>query len=365
MKLSPWELELLAASQAKRMQVLEDELWNILIEVSSNAIDGNDLNDASTTQEWLNEVLEYRKQLKVKSSKPIQAAFDEVIKKLQDQLNDETTHDMSEEEIWLMGMVESKLLNFAPKISESKKIKKIISNSENEGIKYLGLAASNLPTHLVKMFETTFRDAIRNQRINKITTQKAVAQSLYELNKHNIPALIDKGGKRWSLDVYTKLVVTNTINNNYNRMAIQRFKDYGGNLVKISSHADCRPTHYQYQDKIYSLTGESTDYPNLYKATNYGNGGGLCGLNCRHHPMPYIPTSGDYYNQVTSKKDSDHNYKLVQQQHRYERVLRQAKRDKAIAEKMGNAKDVEHYKWLVKGRSKRLTDFKNNNGLTK
>lgn len=363
MKLSPWELELLAASQTKRMQVLEDELWNILIEVTSNAVDGNSLEATQNTQEWLNEVLEYRKQLKNKTSKPIQAAFDEVIDKLQRQLDDETTHDMSDEEIWLMNMAKVNLLNMAPKISQSRKVKEIIDDSKSEGIKYLGLAASNVSSHLLKMMEDVFHQVVQKQKTGEYTTQKATNIALHEINKHNMPALIDKAGKRWSLDVYTRLVVTNTINNNYNRIAIQRFKDYGGNLVKISSHADCRPTHYQYQGKIYSLTGETEDYPNLYSATNYGNGGGLCGLNCRHHPMPYIPTSGDYYEPVTSKDDSDHNYKIVQQQHRYERVLRQAKRDKKIAEKTGDAQDIEHYKWLVRRRSKKLKDFTASNNL--
>jgi hypothetical protein len=60
MKLDAWELELLAASSTEKIKMVEDEVWGIIVKVLSNAIDKNSLEDSSSTQEWLNELLEYR-----------------------------------------------------------------------------------------------------------------------------------------------------------------------------------------------------------------------------------------------------------------------------------------------------------------
>lgn len=362
MKLDSWELEILAASETEKAKIVEDQVWGIIVKVLSNAIDKNSLEDSSSTQEWLND----KELLKDKTSRPITFAFNQAIQKLQDQMDEQSTSNMDVEEAWLADQVKKKLLTPAPALSKSVKVKKVVEQHKRKDIKYLGLAANNMTENAFKTFKGIIKDSVTQYLRGGMTTQQAVTRASYKWADQGIPALIDSAGKHWAPDVYTRLVVTNSINDLFNDVEATRFQEFGGNLVKISSHADCRPTHLQYQGKIYSLKGGTEKYPNLYTATNYGYGGGLCGINCRHHDMPYIPETGDTFED--KKIDADENnrkYQLVQQQHRYENVLRQAKRRKKMADAMGDQKEIDHCKWLVNRRSKRLRDFTTNNKLTR
>lgn len=365
MKLDSWELEILAASETEKVKIVEDQVWGIVVKILSNAIDKNSLEDSNSTQEWLNELLEYRDLLKDKTSRPIAFAFNEAIRKLQDQMDDQTSSNMDVEEAWHADQVKNKLLTPAPALSKSVKVKKVLEQHKKNDVKYLRLAANNMTENAFKTFKGIIKDSITEYLHGGMTTQQAVTKASYKWADQGIPALVDSAGKHWAPDVYTRLVVKNSINDLYNDVEATRFQEFGGNLVKISSHADCRPTHLQYQGKIYSLKGGTDKYPNLYTSTNYGYGGGLCGLNCRDHDMPYIPETGDVFED--KKIDADENnqkYRLVQQQHRYENVLRQAKRRLKSAKEMGNQQQIDHCKWLVNRRSKRLKKFVNVNNLT-
>lgn len=366
MNLSQFELEMLAASQSERMKKVEDEVWQILVQVLTSAVDDNSFDSNDSSQEWINEMLKYREGLKKDISHPIHVAFKQAAQNLQNQMDDELSSDMSVEEEWLLEQVKKKLLTAAPtSIDDSKKVKKVMYQHKIDDVKYFGLAANNMTANALKAFKGIIVDVASLVTNRKITTKKAVAMAGFRWADQGIPALIDKAGKHWAPDVYTRLVVTNSINDLYNDVEITRFKEYGGELVKISSHADCRPTHLQYQGKIYSIKGDESKYPDLYSSTNYGNGGGLCGVNCRHHIMPYIPSSGDSFEPIIDKDENNKRYKLVQQQRRYENALRKGKRRLSIAKSSEDEKEIEHCKWLVRRRSKRLRDFTSLNHLTR
>lgn len=366
MKLDAWELEILAASETEKVKIVEDQVWQIIVKVLSDAIDKNSLENSDSTQEWLNELLEYRELLKDKTAKPIRFAFNQAIKKLQDQMDDQSNLNMDVEEAWLAEQVKNKLLNPAPALSESSKVKKVIENHKRDDIKYLGLARNNMTDNAFKVFKGIIMDTITEYNRGGMTTQRAITKASYKWADQGIPALIDSAGKHWAPDVYTRLVVKNSINDLYNDVEATRFQEFGGNLVKISSHADCRPTHLQYQGKIYSLKGGTDEFPNLYTATNYGYGGGLCGLNCRHHDMPYIPETGDTFeDKKIDAEENNRKYQLVQQQHRYENVLRQSKRRLKMAKAMGDQNEIDHCKWLINRRSNRLREFVQSNDLTR
>lgn len=366
MKLDAWELELLAASSTEKIKVVEDEVWGIIVKVLSNAIDKNSLEDSSSTQEWLNELLEYRNLLKDKTSLPIAFAFNEAIKKLQDQMDDQSNLNMDVEEAWLADQVKKKLLTPAPAINKSIKVKKVVEQHKKDDVKYLALAMNNMTENAFKTFKGIIRDAITQYLRGGLTTQQAITRASYKWADQGIPALIDSAGKHWAPDVYVRLVMSNSINDLYNDVEAARFKEYGGNLVKISSHADCRPTHLKYQDKIYSLEGKTDKYPNLYTSTNYGYGGGLCGINCRHHLMPYIPETGDdFEDKKIDVTENNRNYKIVQQQRGYENKLREAKRRLKSAKAMGDQKQINQCKKLANQRSKKLRNFISLNHLTR
>lgn len=366
MKLLPWELDILAASEADKIKMVEDKVWGIIVKHLATAINKNSLEDSKSTQDWLNEIMVYKDAVKNEVAPPVSVAFDQAIKKLQDQMDDSSNLNLTLEEEWMARQAVNGYLDKPEPLNKSKKVKKVIANHQRDDIKYLKLARNNMDDNAYRTFKGIIMDTITQYRRGGMTTQKAVARASYRWADKGIPALIDNGGKQWAPDVYTRMVVTNSMNDLYNDVSTARFQEYGGNLVRISSHADCRPTHLQYQGRIYSLKGETDKFPNLYTATNYGYGGGLCGMYCRHHAMNYIPETNDTYTEPdVDNKENNRRYRLVQQQRRYENVLRQGKRRLKVAQAMKDEDEINHCKWLVNRRSKRLRDFVSDNGLTR
>jgi len=366
MKLLPWELDILAASETERIKQVEDKVWGIIVKQLATAINKNSLEDSNSTQDWLNEIMVYKEAIKNEVAPPVSKAFNQAIKKLQDQMDDSSNFNLNVEEAWMAKQAANGNLDNAVPLSKSKAVKKAVKIHKRDDIKYLKLAMFNVNSNSYRVFRGIVMDTLTQYQRGGMTTQKAVARASYKWADRGIPALIDTAGREWAPDVYVRMVVTNSMNDLYNDVSAARFQDYGGNLVKISSHSDCRPTHLKYQGKIYSLNGETDKYPNLYTATNYGYGGGLCGMYCRHHAMPHIPEVNETLEEPdVDNAENNRRYHLVQQQRRYENVLRQGKRRLKVAQAVGDEDEISHCKWLVNRRSKRLRDFTKENGLTR
>jgi hypothetical protein len=171
-----------------------------------------------------------------------------------------------------------------------------------------------------------------------------------------VPALIDKAGKSWQPDVYLRMVISNQVKQTGNLISIQHAKEYGA-FVKVSSHAGCRPTHLQYQGQVYSVDGDSTQYPDLYSSTSYGSAAGLCGINCHHYVMPYVPSYGTPDVDSLDPNENNERYQLTQKQRSMERDLRAAERQSVATQKLGDQDAQNVALNLVKKRRKRLNDF--------
>ena len=62
-------------------------------------------------------------------------------------------------------------------------------------------------------------------------------------------------------------------------------------LVEVTAHPGARPSHQLWQGRVYSRSGKSKKYENLYAATRLGEVDGLCGANCRHNYYGYVEGS--------------------------------------------------------------------------
>ena len=110
------------------------------------------------------------------------------------------------------------------------------------------------------------------------------------------------------------------------RASIQNAKEMETDLVLVSAHLGARPSHAEWQGKVYSISGNSKKYAKLSEATGYGTVTGLCGANCRHHFMPYIEgVSTNPYEEFDSEKNEEY-YNNQQIQRKKERNIRTTKR---------------------------------------
>ena len=115
----------------------------------------------------------------------------------------------------------------------------------------------------------------------------------------------------------------------------------GCKFVEVSSHTGARPSHADWQGKIYSLTGatvvDGEEIADFYAATGYEGKTGthasladrLGGINCRHSFAPWVPGMGHAYSETPDKDagwNRDEVYKDTQKQRALEAEIRKNKR---------------------------------------
>lgn len=120
----------------------------------------------------------------------------------------------------------------------------------------------------------------------------------------------------------------------------------GCGFVEVSSHYGARPSHQEWEGRVYSLKGRVTvdgvTYEDFGEGTGYYGtgpyaalGDRLCGVNCRHHWGPWFPGMPRAYHpnpQHPSGKTNEEIYELTQRQRALERDLRATKRELSAAE---------------------------------
>jgi hypothetical protein len=118
--------------------------------------------------------------------------------------------------------------------------------------------------------------------------------------------------------------------------------------VQTSAHAGARPSHAEWQGKIFSRSGTSKKYPPFVESTGYGTGAGLGGWNCRHSFYPFFEgISENAYDEVdreslakktvTLNEEKTSMYEATQVQRGIERKIRFWKRQAGALEAAGQA----------------------------
>lgn len=146
-------------------------------------------------------------------------------------------------------------------------------------------------------------------------------------------------------------------------MQEQRAKEWGSNLVEVSSHMGARPSHAVWQGKVYMLEGSSAKYPNFYEATGYGTVDGLGGVNCRHTFYPFLEGVSEQSYKHYNLNENKEEYERNQKQRLLERKIRIEKQKIIVAEENGDQLMLEKASVKLKERRKDLKDFLEKNNL--
>lgn len=139
------------------------------------------------------------------------------------------------------------------------------------------------------------------------------------------------------LDVAVRRAALTGVGQTTGEMQLALAKQMGSDLVEVTAHNGARPTHMEWQGKVYSISGKHPNYPAFYEATGYGTGAGLKGWNCRHDFFPFFEDSEPSYTQeeldeyknrrVTYNGVEMTEYEASQKQRAFERRIRSTKRD--------------------------------------
>lgn len=175
---------------------------------------------------------------------------------------------------------------------------------------------------------------------------EAIKSAVKDLAKQGLTAAVYKDGRRMSLESAVRMNVITGINQTCAELQLQRADEVGCDLVGVSAHDGARPSHAEWQGKIFSRSGTHKKYPDFVTSTGYGTVTGLCGANCRHTFYPFY--EGISVNAYTKKeldemkqKKVNYNgqklttYEASQIQRKIERNIRRWKRENEVAKVIG------------------------------
>lgn len=192
--------------------------------------------------------------------------------------------------------------------------------------------------------------------------EDAVKHALYKAVDQGLPTrLVDKAGHNWSIEGYTRMVTTTTVNRTYNDLRLQRMQDFDMHLAVMSSHPNSRPACAPIQGHVVNLvpSGDPNYDPKYDSIYNHGYGepSGTLGINCRHVLYPYVPGLSTNHQPQYDPDEAIKNGKLVQVQRARERAIRDAKKRLKAAEELGDEEMINRTKTLIRARQSKMRDF--------
>ena len=164
-------------------------------------------------------------------------------------------------------------------------------------------------------------------------TRAVMERGITRLANSGLETIDYISGTKTTIDAALRRHIVSQANQARNRLLMQRMDEWEWDLVFVDAHFGARPSHAEWQGKVYSRSGRSTEYPSLVDATGYGTVTGLCGANCYHYMTPYVPGYSQLPDMDYSEQEritgmtSDEYYAATQKQRRYERLIRSQKRE--------------------------------------
>lgn len=112
-----------------------------------------------------------------------------------------------------------------------------------------------------------FKRQVRSKMIAREITGKSIDKVKRDIVKllgdQGFTALKDRAGKSWSLRRYSEMLARTHVIKASNESLITRAGQFGVDIVEVSRHGGACPICVPYEGKIYSLSGNSKDYPPL------------------------------------------------------------------------------------------------------
>ena len=193
------------------------------------------------------------------------------------------------------------------------------------------------------------------------THEQAIKDAIYQQVERGIPILRDKAGRVWSIEGYTRTVLTTTANRIYNDLRTKRMQEMGQALCVMTSHPNSREACAYIQGHIVNVVPPEDPkfngkYDSIYNH-GYGTPSGTLGINCRHMLIPYTEGVNTNHQPQYDPEEAIKNGRLVQQQRARERAIREAKKRLKAAEELGDEVMVNQAKTLLRARQKKLREF--------
>lgn len=141
-------------------------------------------------------------------------------------------------------------------------------------------------TGMKRSANAVLNQAVKQQITQQIAMGKITGESLKDtkdlvagiIQNKGINSLIDKGGRPWTLDRYSEMLIRTKTVEARNRGLVNRMAENGYDLVEVTSNGTTCQLCAPWEGKILSVSGNDPDYPALSEA----EADGLFHPNCQH-----------------------------------------------------------------------------------
>lgn len=194
----------------------------------------------------------------------------------------------------------------------------------------------------VEMLDRVYMQVV----VGGISQEAAVRHAIKAMAREGLRA-VKYANRTDHMDVAVRRAVRTGVSQTAAKVQEVVLDEFDVDLVETSAHSGARPSHAEWQGKVYSRSGRSKEYPPFVESTGYGTAGGLCGVNCRHSFYPFFEDSEPLY---TAEELADMDkpkyewrgkvlteYEATQQQRYHERQIRSWKRERAMLKAIGES----------------------------
>lgn len=194
------------------------------------------------------------------------------------------------------------------------------------------------------------------------TLERAIDDNIYEQVAKGIPTgLVNKRGAVLSLEGYSRLCIQTAVNRTFEDIRMNAMSEYGVTLGLYSMHPASRQACAPIQHQVINLVPpESPQYNDKYDSLynhGYGEPGGARGINCKHYITPFVEgvssVPDNPFPDLTPEQ-AIKNGQIQAKQRQHERAIRQAKKQLAMAKRLGDEQGINRFNQLIKGRQARL-----------
>lgn len=142
-------------------------------------------------------------------------------------------------------------------------------------------------TGWVKGNEHILNEVVRRQVQSKLAVGRLTGEGVQEIKRdikstlqsQGLEALIDRGGRQWTLNRYGEMLTRTHLIRANTDAAINRFAESEVDIVEVSTHGTTDEVCLRYEGNIYSLSGKSKNYPKIPLLPPFHP-------NCKHSLLP-------------------------------------------------------------------------------
>lgn len=248
----------------------------------------------------------------------------------------------------------------------SSAIEKLLTTSTKDTIKTVNLMNTSALQSANKAFTTILDQVYLETSLGVTDYQTSMSRAVRKFADEGITHAnyISEAGRATQnhIDVAVRRCVMTASAQTSAEMQLARADQYDVDLVEVDSHAGSRPSHAEWQGKIYSRSGKDKRYGDFVSSTGYGSVSGLAGANCKHRFYPFIEGISERKNYPIDEKENQKAYEETQTQRRLERDIREQKRRIIAADNADDAQGKLNAQLKLKDKEAQAKAFSSKTG---